>query len=305
MAFDLEAIKRRVAELNGTRKNSNIQKWKPAPGEYKVRGIPWKNASEGMPFIEKYFYYFINPAILTPKQFGKPDPIDDFIRKLFSTKNEHDRALAKTMLPRHRVYMALIVRGEEQKGVQVWEFGKPVYQRLLSFYTDSEIDGDILDPNNGFDLKVVVTPNGKMFNGKPGHDITIDAARKSSPLSADPTQAKAWIDSVPNLDDMYKQKSAAEVEAALQTWLNTDHTQDGTEVSEQEKATGTARGSDTKVDELSKLANELKAAPIEKAAKPAKPVRKAAAAVDPETESAPVKSIEEAFKDLMEEESSD
>jgi hypothetical protein len=43
MAIDLEAIRKRVAQLSGGYKNSAIQLWKPGVGEYKVRGLAWKN----------------------------------------------------------------------------------------------------------------------------------------------------------------------------------------------------------------------------------------------------------------------
>jgi hypothetical protein len=121
MAIDLEAIRKRVAQLSGNYKNSSIQLWKPGVGEYKIRGLAWKNAPEGSPIIEKWFYYLGNgPGILTPNQFGKPDPIQDLIRKLYSSGKPEDKTLAKKLLPKMRAYLPIIVRGEEAKGVQVW-----------------------------------------------------------------------------------------------------------------------------------------------------------------------------------------
>lgn len=301
MPVDLEAIRRRVQELSGARRNSNIQMWKPGIGEYKVRGLPWKSmSSDGMPFVERWFYYIGNErGFLSPKQFGKTDPIDDFIRKLYASGKPEDRAIAKKLGAKMRTYMPVIVRGEEDKGVQVWAFGKPVYQRLLSFFTESDI-GDILDPHDGWDLKVSITHQaGKMFNGKPSLDTTIDVARRSSKLSDDADQLKEWVDAVPNLDDMYKQKSQQEIETILNNYMNGDPLADGTE-----------SGGESGADELDKLAADIDASKMKTQTEAAKAVTskkptakkptKPAADVD-DVKVASV-SLDEAFDSMMDDE---
>jgi hypothetical protein len=303
MAVDLEAIRRRVQELSGNRRNSSVQLWKPEIGEYKVRGLPWKNAPDGMPFIERWFYYIgNNPGIVAPHQFGKADPINDLIRKLYSSGKPDDRLLAKKLQPKMRAYMPVIVRGQEDKGVQVWAFGKPIYQRLLGFFTEEDV-GDILDPLEGFDLKVSITHTpGKMFMGKPSLDTVVDPARRTSKLSEDPAQAKTWLDSVPNLDDMYKLKSVQEIETLLNNWLN------GGEAMASE-SDGSSKGASPSGDELDKLVDEVKGAsapasqptPEAKADKPAKGKGKKAAAAADVDEEVPVekKSLDDAFAELM------
>ena len=248
MAIDLEAIKRRVAELSGVKKTSSIQMWKPGLGEHKVRCLPWKNTVDGQPFAERWFYYIgENAGILTPKQFGKQDPIDDLIRRLYSSGKPEDRVLAKKLAPKMRCYAPVIVRGEEDKGVQVWAFGKLVYQRMLGFFLDEEV-GDILSPTEGFDLKVVISKQpGKQFN-----DTTVDPARKSTPLHADASTAQKWLDNIPNIDDMYRLKSPQEIEAVLNNWLSGG----GSEPSQEG---GVTRGAEP-VDELENLVAEVKQA---------------------------------------------
>ncbi len=308
MAVDLEAIRRRVQELSGVRRNSSVQLWKPEMGEHKVRGLPWKNTPDGMPFMERWFYYVgNNPGIVAPNQFGKPDPINDLIRKLYSSGKPDDRAMAKQLGAKMRAYMPVIVRGQEDKGVQVWAFGKPVYTRLLSFFTEEDV-GDILDPLEGFDLKVVITHTpGKMFNGKPSLDTTVDAARKASKLHAEADQAKQWLEAVPNIDDMYRMKSAQEIETILNNWLN------GGEATSN-YSDGTSKGAAPSSDELDDLVKEVKADGAAKAAvstqvtadvkAPASTrgkVKTKAADVD---EEAPVekKSLDDAFAELMKDE---
>lgn len=248
MAINLEAIRRRVQELSGQRRQSSVQLWKPGPGEYKIRGLPWKNPPEGQPFIERWFYYFVNPGILAPYQFGKPDPINDFIRKLCSSGKPEDRLLAKKLQPKMRAYMPIIVRGQEDKGVQVWSFGKGIYQKLLGYFLNEEV-GDILDPNEGFDLNVVIS----QAPGKQFQDTSVEAARRPRKLSDDAAQAKKWLDSVPNIDDMYQLKSAQEIETILNNWLNGGDTSSGG------SNDGTLKGASSSGDELDRLVNEVKA----------------------------------------------
>lgn len=286
MAIDLEAIRKRVSELSGVRKTSSIQMWKPNLGEYKVRCLPWKNSPDGQPFAEKWFYYLGNEkGFLTPKQFSKPDPIDDLIRKLYNSGKPDDRLLAKKLHPKMRCYAPVIVRGEEDKGVQVWSFGKQVYQRMLSFFLDEEV-GDILAPVDGFDLKVTISKvPGKQYN-----DTVVDPARRPSKLHEDPGVAQKWLESVPNIDDMYPLKSSEEIEVILKRWLSGDDT------SSTQHDGGATRGPAAS-DELDNLVGELKgeapAAPVEKPTKASKKSEKA---------DSKKSTLDDAFAELMDDE---
>lgn len=279
MAIDLEAIKRRVAELSGVKKTSSVQLWKPSLGEHKIRCLPWKNSPDGQPFAERWFYYIgDNAGILAPNQFGKPDPINDLIRKLYSSGKPDDRNLAKKLQPKMRCYAPVIVRGEEDKGVQVWAFGKLVYQRMLGFFLDEEV-GDILSPTEGFDLKVSITKQpGKQFN-----DTTVDPARRPSKLHEDSKQMESWLNSIPNIDDMYRLKSTQEIETVLNNWLNGGSAADATpEMS---------RGVVT-TDALDDLVAEVKSSDTKPAAKKSKK----------DDDSAKKQSLDDAFADLMNDE---
>jgi len=278
MAIDLEAIRKRVSELSGIKKTSSVQMWKPKIGEHKIRCLPWKNSAEGQPFMERWFYYIgDNTGILAPNQFGKPDPINDLIRKLYSSGKPDDRILAKKLQPKMRCYAPVVVRGQEDQGVMVWSFGKIVYQRMLGFFLDEEV-GDVLDPNEGFDLKVTLS----QAPGKQFMDTMVDPSRRPSKLHDDASVSKKWLDSVPNIDDMYRLKSTQEIETILNNWLNGGAPAD--------PSPGTTRGP-APTDELDSLAAELK---TEKKAPPKK-----AESSSEKTTSTKKQSLDEAFADLM------
>ena len=275
MAIDIEAIKRRVEELSGIRRTSSIQLWKPNIGEYKIRCLPWKNSPDGQPFNERWFYYIgDNTGMLTPKQFGKPDPIDNLIRKLYNSGKPEDRILAKKLSPKMRCYAPVVVRGEEDKGVQVWSFGKIVYQRILGFFLDEEV-GDILSTSEGFDLKVTISKQpGKQFN-----DTAVDPARRATALHADQAIAQKWLDNIPNIDDMYRQKTTEEIELVLNNWLNSS-------ASDVDHEGGSVRGTEP-VDELETLAAEVKQTDKKPAAKKS------------EKSESKKQSLDDAFADLI------
>ena len=114
-----------------------------------------------------------------------------------------------------RSYAPVVVRGEEDKGVRLWSFGKTVYQSLLNIMLDEDY-GDITDPTDGRDVKVTcVKPPGRMWA-----TTEVRPRGKQSGLSTDTTQAKDWIDGVPSLDEMYTCKTYEELEKLVNDWIN-------------------------------------------------------------------------------------
>ena len=130
-----------------------------------------------------------------------------------------------------RVYAAVVVRGEEEKGVQVWSFGKTVYQTLLNYMLDEDY-GDITDPTEGFDIKV-------NCNKPPGRQYAMTEVRprpRSTKLSKDSKQAKEWLDNIPNPSEFFSCKTYDELSGIVNAWLSGDGAEDSS------ADTGTERG---------------------------------------------------------------
>jgi len=224
MALDFDAIRRKVQQLsgNGPRKSSIF--WRPDEGEYTVRLLPWKD-SDGQPFKERWFYYNIgeNRGILAPKQFSKPDPIQELINKLRDDGSAESAELCKRLYPKMRAYAPVVVRGEEDKGTQLWSFGKRVYQDLLSIMLDPDY-GDITDPSEGRDVKVTISK-------QPGQNwatTTVMPRGKTTNLSEDDATATSLLDNLPDLEDLYTLESYEEIEKKVNDWLNGESASDGT-----------------------------------------------------------------------------
>lgn len=306
MAFDLEAIRKKMNQLNGKR-GSNVQMWKPeGAGEFRIRCMPWAadKTADGTPFIERLFYYIgDNRGILAPKQFGEEDPVADLISSLYDSGSEGDREIAKKLLPKMRAYLPILVQGEEDKGVQVYSFNRNVYQRLLSFFVHEDI-GDITDIHEGFDLIVTIVDSGRKWQGRAMFDQNIDAARK-------PTHLKKWFDGdedkmeealskLPNIDDMYvnARKTPAECQEILNAFAGAGE--------EEKDDVGTSRGSSS--DKLDELAEDVKAGSSDGDASEEKPkarkrrVKKTEVDLDEssDTSEETEKNLDAAFDGLME-----
>ncbi len=213
MAFDLEAIKRRMAQLSGQKFSAQ---WKPkAPSEHYVRIIALPN-NEGEPCATRMFYYNIGKfPILAPSQFGKQDPVQELITKLREDGSPESKELAKKLYPKPKHYAAVIVRGEEDKGVQLWGFSKGVYQNILTIMMDPDY-GDITDVERGHDIKVTLTQQpGKQF-----WDTAIMARPKPTPLSSNPEDVKKWTTTIPDVDSLNPLKSYEELSKVLNDWLS-------------------------------------------------------------------------------------
>ena len=231
MAVDFEAIRRKLNQLSGQGNKRNAM-WRPQEGEeHTVRLLSFQD-NDGQPFKERYFYYNIgnNPGLLAPYQFGKPDPIQELITKLRDDGSKESYELAKKLYPKMRCYAPVVVRGEEDKGVRIWSFGKTVYQSLLNIMLDEDY-GDITDPSEGRDVKVICTKApGRMWA-----TTEVRPRGKASGLSTNKTQSKDWIDNIPDLTEMFELKSYEELEKIVNDWINGDDMEEDTGTSYGEK----------------------------------------------------------------------
>tara|TARA_Y100000310_G_scaffold185296_1_gene185386 strand:+ start:332 stop:1096 length:765 start_codon:yes stop_codon:yes gene_type:complete len=212
MAIDMKKIKERQVSLS-TRGGGKDNFWRPQDGEQTIRIVP---TPDGDPFKDYWFHYNLDaPAFLSPKKnFGEDDPLDSFVRKLFNEKTEESIRQAKNLMARQRFFSPVVVRGEEDKGVRLWGYGKMVYEQLLNLVLNPEY-GDITDPESGTDLLLHYgKPVGASF---PQTKIT--PRRRSSALVEDEDQAAQFLDSVPDFNTVFDRKTSEEVGKILDGFL--------------------------------------------------------------------------------------
>ena len=216
---NLDLIRKKLDTISGKNKTSN-HFWKPDNGTQTVRIIPYKYNLEN-PFIELRFYYYQQrnaptKTFLSPNVVGEPDPVLEFCEKLRSTGSKENWVLSKRYEPKLRTYVPVIVRGEEDKGVRFWGFGKTVYEMLLKKMANPDF-GDITDLEEGNDVIVEFTktpPSGKTFP-----ETTIEVRVKKTP-AVDPTKDKLvqmltnqvdimTLFTVPKYDDLKREFEAS------------------------------------------------------------------------------------------------
>jgi hypothetical protein len=167
--------------------------WKPkSVGKHQIRIVPSKFQKE-WPIKEVQLHYGLSQfPIYALTNWDEKDPIVEFTKQLRKTNESTNWKLAKQLDPKMRYFAQVVVRGEEDMGVRLWEFGKNVYQQLLSV-ADDEDYGNFTDVSNGFDFTINVEQadmNGRTINKV----ASISPKRKESPLSDDAAQVESWLE---------------------------------------------------------------------------------------------------------------
>ena len=206
--MDLNKIKSRLDNLNQASKPKNTEKkdytliyWKPkAEGKYQIRFVPSK-INKDNPFQEVFMHYGVGKyPIVALTNWGENDPIVEFSKKLRKSSESENWRLAKQLDPKMRVFAPVIVRGEEDKGVRLFEFSKTIYMELLSI-ADDEDYGDFTDVAEGFDFVV----NASKVQDRPGFALSLRPKPKQTPLSSDASQITTWLENQPILlEERYK-----------------------------------------------------------------------------------------------------
>jgi hypothetical protein len=155
--MDLNAIRSKLNSLQQQNKGNGGSDrslfWKPSIGKQVVRIVPNK-FNKANPFTEVYFHYGIGERVMiSPINYGEKDPIVEFAKQLRTTSDKENWRLAKKLDPKMRIFVPVIVRGEEDQGVKLWQFGKNTYLEFLSLADDDDI-GDYTDIHQGRDITV-------------------------------------------------------------------------------------------------------------------------------------------------------
>ena len=243
MGIDLAKMKAKRDALENRGGNSAF--WRPEDGETVLRILP---TSDGDPFKEYWFHYNLgkNPGFLSPKKnFGEDDPLNDFVRQLYNEGSDESIKMAKNLNARQRFFSPVLVRGQEEKGVRLWGFGKTAYKELLNLVLNPEY-GDITDTETGTDLQMTYgKPPGASFP-----QTKLVPRRRSSPLCEDltPDKCAELLDSIPDFTGLFERKTTSDVQTILDTFVNAQVDDPETVSSETEKYGKTTDGEANAVD---------------------------------------------------------
>ena len=219
MGLDLAKMREKLAQLeNGGKSKKDNVFWKPSEGEQEIRIVP---TSDGDPFKVFHFHYNLGEAarggIVCPKrQFGEECPVCEFASSLWQEESSESKKMAKSLFVRQRFFSPVIVRGQEEQGVRIWGYGKTIYEQLLGLVLNPDY-GDITDVDKGVDLTLTYT----LPKTKGAYPTTnLVPKRKSSKLAASDELVSDALSNIPNVDELFQQKSTADIRAILESFLS-------------------------------------------------------------------------------------
>lgn len=192
-AFDkfntnVEEVREEVTEKN-ERQFRNSLVWKPTD-EHQVRFLPYVHNDNNSPFTQVFFHWNIGEGLaylVCPKRTGISEecPICELTSNLYKSNTPENKELAKQITARSRWYAPILVRGEEDKGVKFFGFGKKVMEQIMATLKNPDYE-DSFHPLDGIDWTVTFK------EAKTDQDYgstTVSAGRKSHPMITIPKNA--------------------------------------------------------------------------------------------------------------------
>ena len=216
--MDLNAIRAKLDTLNNSgqqREKTDYSKifWKPELGKQTVRIVP-SAYDPTFPFKELKFHYGVGKyPMVALSNFGKQDPIEEFVKELRKTNDKDNWSLSGKLNPKTRIFAPVVVRGQEDQGVRLWGFGITIYKALLALIADEDI-GDITDVINGWDLVV------EQVQGNPYPQTTVRIKPKQTALSDNNDLVDTWIKNQPDPMEVHKPLQYDFVKKQLQKYLD-------------------------------------------------------------------------------------
>jgi len=201
----------------GQKRGMSLILWKPTVGKHRVRIVP-SVVDASNPFREVFVHYGIgNRTMISLVNFGEKDPIVEFAKQLKASGDKENWTLARKLEPKMRVFAPVIVRGEEEKGVRLWEFGKQIYAELLSLADDPDV-GDYTDVIEGRDITIETTDAAA--NGTGYNQSKVRVRTKTTSLSEDAAEVEKWLNNQPEVFSIFKKYSYDEMKESLLSWLH-------------------------------------------------------------------------------------
>jgi hypothetical protein len=271
MSYDIEAMKKKIAALSGGNKPAKGASGEKSDrprlawakfglGQHDLRILPYKD-SNGQPVQEVSYYdtrLLSEMRFPAPAQWGAPDPIFDLLTDLKKDYgNKNSWKLFRELRPRERYFVPVLVRGEEDKGPQIWEFNSKMLKELYAIFTHPDYqDEDMTNPQTGYDFTLSVSPTDKTFNGYVVKEYKLQARRKPSPVMQSQVDTDAVLAKIPDLESYFKAgiKTVDQLNEIIESFL----------ANQSEQAAKEADGTETtpSITEAAKAAVPVAAAPV-------------------------------------------
>lgn len=155
-------------------------KWfKPEAGRYRIRILP-PPENHNLWYLDYGVHYgFSNSegnfeAITCPKlTLKKPCPICEFTKELWKKNTEADIAIARKFGGKKRYISNVVIMNTSISEVRMWAYGPQVLTQLEEHCVTSK--GDVVpidDPQNGMNMKLIVTQKNTPEGNFPNYQVT-------------------------------------------------------------------------------------------------------------------------------------
>ena len=250
MGIDLDKMRNKYAKLNNKGGSTDDRFWKPQEGTQTIRIVC---PLDGDPFRDYLYHYRLgadnNVTFISPRTFGKTDPIAEFGNQLWNEGTDESKEMARKFFPKLRVFAPVVVRGEEEQGVRLWGFSKTTYERLLNIVLDPEY-GDVTDIHSGTDIRLDYgKKSGQMYAS-----TELRPNRRTSALAKTEAEIDNIMSTMPDFSEIFKETTTDEANELLGQTLSgaTDDTSQG-----QVKYSPTKNNDTTSVTDIENAFDEL------------------------------------------------
>lgn len=189
-----------------------------------VRRVLWPKGDNDNFYSEGWYHYNLGAdgktTVTCPKTFG-PDhdcPICEYVATLQKSRSKEDQALASNLSARHRFFINVINRDDDEESIKVLPIGVTILKGLLMILCDSDF-GDITDYENGLD--VTITKKGQGLNT----EYSVMPKRQSSVASEELSEEQIE-EAMTDLDSLFVEKSYEELLGLLEDNVEDDEFED-------------------------------------------------------------------------------
>lgn len=225
MAFKYHPVnKERARAAQDEISRSRRQFWRPKEGKNMIRIMP-RPSADGDFWLKTGQHYNVGPdrkILMCPLASGVADDcyLCDLSEKL-RAGDDADAEEGKDLRVRIQWLMNIVDLREPERGIQQWFAPQTAMQGVFTYVDDEEFnDGNIDDPENGYDMRVTKTGEGL------NTEYDVRARKNASAFEHD-----ELLDDIPELDDFLTFSSTEQMELAYQGF-----TEEGDDTTEEEPA---------------------------------------------------------------------
>lgn len=214
MAIDLDALRRKHEELNNPGGGNNTEFlnnfYQIPEGSNAVRILPWRDDDQEF-YAETKIHRVPDGQNVKNyhcrKVHGESCPLCDLYYALWKTGRKEDEDLARQIKPRSRYYMNIVDR--DSGDVKILSIGIILFKKIIAAMLDEDF-GDITDPQDGHDFKIVKEMDGQW----PKYDQS-QPRPKTSKLGTS-AEINAYMEGLHDIHDLVKLEDYDELKEVAQ-----------------------------------------------------------------------------------------